>query len=106
MNEYKVAVFGYGVPGKTALITRFVTGTFVDIFDPTIEGIFRKQLKIGGETVVMEITDTGDANSFSGLHNLYFKNGDGFIFVYSVTSSSSLEDLPPLAEQMRRVKDK
>ena len=44
--------------------------------------------------------------SFSGLHNLYFKNGDGFIFVYSVTSSSSLEDLPPLAEQMRRVKDK
>ena len=25
MNEYKVAVFGYGVPGKTALITRFVT---------------------------------------------------------------------------------
>ena len=34
----------------------------MDIFDPTIEDIFRKQLKIGGETVVMAITDTGDAN--------------------------------------------
>ena len=44
--------------------------------------------------------------SLTALRDLYFKNGDGFIFVYNVTSSSSFGDLPSLAEQMRRVKDK
>ena len=32
----------------------------MDNTDPTVEDIFRKELKIGGETVLMEITDTAD----------------------------------------------
>ena len=37
-NTIKVVVLGAGAQGKSALIIKFVSGIFVDEYDPTIEG--------------------------------------------------------------------
>ena len=37
MREYKVVVLGSGGVGKSALTVQFVTGTFIEKYDPTIE---------------------------------------------------------------------
>lgn len=39
------------------------------------------------------------------MRELYIKNGQGFILVYSVTDESSLQELMELREQVIRIKD-
>ena len=42
---------------------------------------------------------------FTAMRDLYMKNGQGFLLVYSITSQSTLNDLEDLREQILRVKD-
>ncbi|CAO2591903.1 Ras-related protein Rap-2a [Lemmus lemmus] len=42
MREYKVVVLGSGGVGKSALTVQFVTGTFIEKYDPTIEDLYEK----------------------------------------------------------------
>lgn len=39
------------------------------------------------------------------MRDLYMKNGQGFVLVYSITSQSTFNDLQDLREQILRVKD-
>ena len=39
------------------------------------------------------------------MRDLYMKNGQGFVLVYSITSQSTFNDLADLREQILRVKD-
>lgn len=44
--EFKVVVLGSGGVGKSALTVKFVSGTFVDRYDPTIEDFYRKEIEV------------------------------------------------------------
>ena len=39
------------------------------------------------------------------MRDLYMKNGQGFVLVYSITSQATFNDLSDLREQILRVKD-
>ena len=39
------------------------------------------------------------------MRDLYMKNGQGFVLVYSITAQSTFNDLQDLREQILRVKD-
>jgi small GTP-binding protein len=39
------------------------------------------------------------------MRDLYMKNGQGFVLVYSIIAQSTFNDLPDLKEQILRVKD-
>jgi hypothetical protein len=42
---------------------------------------------------------------FTAMRDLYMKNGQGFVLVYSIIAQSTFNDLPDLKEQILRVKD-
>lgn len=42
---------------------------------------------------------------FTAMRDLYMKNGQGFILVYSITAQSTFNDLQDLKDQILRVKD-
>lgn len=42
---------------------------------------------------------------FTAMRDLYMKNGQGFLLVYSITAQSTFNDLQDLREQILRVKD-
>lgn len=46
MLEFKVVVLGSGGVGKSALTVKFVSGNFVDRYDPTIEDFYRKEIEV------------------------------------------------------------
>lgn len=54
---------------------------------------------------MLEILDTAGTEQFTAMRDLYMKNGQGFILVYSITAQSTFNDLQDLREQILRVKD-
>ncbi|XP_064632002.1 ras-related protein Rap1 isoform X2 [Lineus longissimus] len=105
MREYKLVVLGSGGVGKSAMTVQFVQGIFVEKYDPTIEDSYRKQVEIDGQQCMLEILDTAGTEQFTAMRDLYMKNGQGFLLVYSITAQSTFNDLQDLREQILRVKD-
>ncbi|PRP77559.1 hypothetical protein PROFUN_00420 [Planoprotostelium fungivorum] len=110
LREYKLVVLGSGGVGKSALTVQFVQGIFVEKYDPTIaiitEDSYRKQVEIDGTQCMLEILDTAGTEQFTAMRDLYMKNGQGFVLVYSIIAQSTFNDLGDLREQILRVKDK
>ncbi|VDI79592.1 Ras-related protein Rap-1B, partial [Mytilus galloprovincialis] len=105
MREYKLVVLGSGGVGKSALTVQFVQNIFVEKYDPTIEDSYRKQVEVDGQQCMLEILDTAGTEQFTAMRDLYMKNGQGFLLVYSITAQSTFNDLQDLREQILRVKD-
>lgn len=105
MREYKLVVLGSGGVGKSALTVQFVQGIFVEKYDPTIEDSYRKQVEVDANQCMLEILDTAGTEQFTAMRDLYMKNGQGFVLVYSITAQSTFNDLMDLREQILRVKD-
>jgi len=105
MREYKLVGLGSGGVGKSALTVQFVQGIFVEKYDPTIEDSYRKQTEVDGQQCMLEILDTAGTEQFTAMRDLYMKNGQGFILVYSITAQSTFNDIQDLREQILRVKD-
>ena len=93
MREYKIVVLGSGGVGKSALTVQFVQGIFVEKYDPTIEDSYRKQVEVDGQQCMLEILDTAGTEQFTAMRDLYMKNGQGFVLVYSITAQSTFNDL-------------
>lgn len=93
MREYKVVVLGSGGVGKSALTVQFVTGTFIEKYDPTIEDFYRKEIEVDSSPSVLEILDTAGTEQFASMRDLYIKNGQGFILVYSLVNQQSFQDI-------------
>lgn len=104
MREYKVVVLGSGGVGKSALTVQFVSGTFVEKYDPTIEDFYRKEIDVDGLPAVLEILDTAGTEQFASMRDLYIKNGQGFLLVYSIINQQTFIDVQPLRDQIQRVK--
>ena len=101
MKEYKIAVIGSGGVGKTALVCRFVQGVFPNGYDPTIEDFYRKQLD---SKMILNILDTAGTEQFTAMRDLYIKNREGLILVYSVISAPSFIALQSHWDQICRAK--
>jgi len=84
---------------------QFVQSIFVEKYDPTIEDSYRKQVEVDGQQCMLEILDTAGTEQFTAMRDLYMKNGQGFILVFSITSQATFNDLVELREQILRVKD-
>ncbi|KAF9188466.1 Ras- protein Rap-1b, partial [Haplosporangium sp. Z 27] len=105
MREYKLVVLGSGGVGKSALTVQFVQSVFVDRYDPTIEDSYRKQVEVDNQQCMLEILDTAGTEQFTAMRDLYMKNGQGFILVFSIILASTFEELAELHKQILRVKD-
>jgi len=104
MREFKVVVLGSGGVGKSALTVQFVTGHFMEKYDPTIEDFYRKEIEVDGNPCVLEILDTAGTEQFASMRDLYIKNGQGFVVVYSLTNHQTFQDIKTMKDQITRVK--
>lgn len=105
MPEYKLCVFGSGGVGKSCLTMQFVQGIFLPKYDPTIEDVYKKVVEIDEKQYSLEILDTAGTEEFSAMRDLYVKNGQGFVLVYSITSQATFNDLNEFYDRIMRVKD-
>jgi Ras-related protein Rap-1A/Ras-related protein Rap-1B len=78
---------------------------FVDRYDPTIEDSYRKQVEVDGHQCMLEILDTAGTEQFTAMRDLYMKNGQGFILVFSIIAEATFQELQGLRTQIMEVKE-
>ncbi|KAJ9055453.1 RAS1 protein [Entomophthora muscae] len=105
LPEYKIVVVGGGGVGKSALTLQFIQSHFIDEYDPTIEDSYRKQCVIDDEIALLDVLDTAGQEEYSAMREQYMRTGEGFLLVYSLTSSESFDEIIKFHEQILRVKD-
>ncbi|THD26198.1 RAP (Vertebrate Rap GTPase family) [Fasciola hepatica] len=103
-RQYSLVVLGSGGVGKSALTVKFVSGKFVEKYDPTIEDFYRKDILVDGVRHTLEILDTAGTEQFSSLRDLYIKNGQCFLVVYSLISRQTFSDIRSMRDNILRVK--
>eukprot|EP01100_Stratorugosa_tubuloviscum_P011040 TRINITY_DN484_c0_g2_i4.p1 TRINITY_DN484_c0_g2~~TRINITY_DN484_c0_g2_i4.p1 ORF type:complete len:221 (-),score=56.37 TRINITY_DN484_c0_g2_i4:141-734(-) len=104
-TEMKVVVLGGGGVGKSAISVQFVNYHFVESYDPTIEDSHRKQIVVDGKSVMLSILDTAGQEEYSALREQYMRQGQAYIFAYSMTDRNSFEEIEKQYEQLIRVHD-
>jgi len=104
-NEYRIVVVGAGGVGKSALTVMFIQGTFLTKYDPTIEDSYMKQVEVDGVSCTLDIMDTAGQEEFGALRDQYMKTGQGFLIVYSVTTSTSFDAVTKFRNQILRVQE-
>eukprot|EP01087_Luapelamoeba_hula_P017987 TRINITY_DN572_c0_g1_i1.p1 TRINITY_DN572_c0_g1~~TRINITY_DN572_c0_g1_i1.p1 ORF type:complete len:196 (-),score=36.72 TRINITY_DN572_c0_g1_i1:81-668(-) len=105
MEAIRLVVLGAGGVGKSAITVQYVQNIFVEKYDPTIEDSYRRTMEYDGKQHMLEILDTAGTEQFTAMRDLYMKNGEGFILVYSITALSTFQDVDNMRDQILRVKD-
>uniref|UniRef100_A0A4X1STG9 Dexamethasone-induced Ras-related protein 1 n=1 Tax=Sus scrofa TaxID=9823 RepID=A0A4X1STG9_PIG len=67
---YRMVVLGSPKVGKTAIVSRFLTGRFEDAYTPTVEDFHRKFYRIRGEVYQLDILDTSGNHPFPAMRRL------------------------------------
>merc|ERR1712039_873810 len=80
------------------------SGHFMEKYDPTIEDFYRKEIEVDSTPCVLEILDTAGTEQFASMRDLYIKNGQGFVVVYSLTNHQTFQDIKTMRDQIVRVK--
>eukprot|EP01102_Stenamoeba_stenopodia_P021530 TRINITY_DN86_c0_g1_i1.p1 TRINITY_DN86_c0_g1~~TRINITY_DN86_c0_g1_i1.p1 ORF type:complete len:207 (-),score=48.37 TRINITY_DN86_c0_g1_i1:256-876(-) len=98
---YKLVVLGEGGVGKTAFSVRLFWDKFVHEYDPTIEDAYKKEYKIDGKDIEIEIIDTAGQEEYSSaLQDKFIRSGEGFLCVYSITSMQTFLKVKELRERI------
>ena len=101
---HKVIMVGSGGVGKSALTLQFMYDEFVEDYEPTKADSYRKKVVLDGEEVQIDILDTAGQEDYAAIRDNYFRSGEGFLCVFSITEDDSFKSTQEFREQICRVK--
>ncbi|KAF3842937.1 hypothetical protein F7725_001786 [Dissostichus mawsoni] len=93
---HKVIMVGSGGVGKSALTLQFMYDEFVEDYEPTKADSYRKKVVLDGEEVQIDILDTAGQEDYAAIRDNYFRSGEGFLLVFSITEQESFSATIPI----------
>lgn len=102
---HKVIMVGSGGVGKSALTLQFMYDEFVEDYEPTKADSYRKKILLDGEEVQIDILDTAGQEDYAAIRDNYFRSGEGFLCIFSITEDESFQATQDFREQILRVKN-
>ncbi|XP_043460736.1 ras-related protein Ral-a isoform X2 [Leptopilina heterotoma] len=102
---HKIIMVGSGGVGKSALTLQFMYAEFVEDYEPTKADSYRKTVVLDGEEVQIDILDTAGQEDYAAIRDNYFRSGEGFLCVFSITEDDSFQATQEFREQILRVKN-
>jgi len=103
--EYRLVVCGEGGVGKSAISVQYISAHFVEVYDPTIEDSYRKQISVDEQVALVHIRDTAGQEQYSCLRESWYRDGEGFLLVYAINDRKSFLKLREHVKQIERVRD-
>ena len=103
---HKVIMVGSGSTGKSALTLQFMYDEFVEDYEPTKADSYQKKIVLDGEEVQIDILDTAGEEDYAAIRDNYFRSGEGFLCVFSITQDETFQAAKEFREQIVRVKGK
>ena len=77
---------------------------FVEDYEPTKSDSYRKKVVLEGEECIVDILDTAGQEDYPAIRDNYFRSGEGFLLVFSITEPESFQALDDLRECIVEVK--
>jgi len=106
MREFKIIVIGCGNVGKSALIVQYVSGIFVEKYNPTLEDCYRRETTCEQKNIAIEILDTGGTEQlFTPVLDQHFQQAHGFMIVYSINAKHSFRNVPEIYDSIVRARE-
>ncbi|XP_068955569.1 ras-related protein Ral-A-like [Petaurus breviceps papuanus] len=102
---HEVMVGGSGGVGKPALTLQFTDGEFVQDYEPTKAARYRRKVVLDGEEVQIDVLNTAEQEDYAPIRDNYFRSGEGFLCVFSITELESWAATADFREQILRVKE-
>eukprot|EP01098_Paradermamoeba_levis_P014838 TRINITY_DN7269_c0_g1_i1.p1 TRINITY_DN7269_c0_g1~~TRINITY_DN7269_c0_g1_i1.p1 ORF type:complete len:190 (+),score=54.90 TRINITY_DN7269_c0_g1_i1:165-734(+) len=111
MEEKPVKLVIIGAPsrhpvstGKTSLSLCFLQDQ-KDEFDPAITQNYKKLMQVEGKTYSIEIQHSSGMDQFVAMRDLVYREADGFMMVYSITSKETFDEAKGLYRDLTRLKE-
>lgn len=101
---HKVIMVGSGGVGKSALTLQFMYDEFVEDYEPTKADSYRKNIILGGQECQIDILDTAGQEDYAAIRDNYFRSGEGFLCVFSITDRDGFDYTQDFRDQILRVK--
>jgi len=90
----QILIIGDTSVGKSSLISRYANGTFREEYLATVGLDYcTKNEIINNKTIQIKLWDTAGQERFKALTQNYFRNAEGVLLVYDVTSTDSFDNL-------------
>ena len=91
---FRICILGDSNVGKTSLLSRYTDKIFKESYNNTIGVDFKiVTLKYNDIIIKLHIWDTAGQERFKSIAVNYFKNSQGFIFVYDITDENSFKNV-------------
>ena len=101
----KIILLGMGGVGKTSTTVQFVSGRFIEDYDPYYEGSYRKNIVIDNERFCLDILDTAMDDGETPNSENAIREYEGVILVYSVTSHESIDKISEYYSKVLNIKN-
>lgn len=104
--KFKLVTVGDSGVGKSCLLTRFVQDWYSDFHVSTIGVDFKTVVTmVKGRLVKLQLWDTAGQERFSVVTGNYYRNSDGFVFVYDATNRASFDHVDQWLGQVQQHHD-
>ncbi|CAL1267641.1 unnamed protein product [Larinioides sclopetarius] len=99
---FKIVMIGDCGVGKTCVVQRFKSGTYVERHGNTIGVDFAmRTLTINKKRVKLQIWDTAGQERFRTITQSYYRSAHGVIMAYDITKHASFLHLPQWVDELR-----
>ena len=92
--KLKVVIVGDSGVGKTNLVKRFISNTFISNSKATVGVEFlSKSYRINNQVFKIEIWDTAGQERYKSITAAYYKGAKGALIVYDITQKASYDNV-------------
>ena len=103
-NLIKILIFGDCVVGKTAFILKYFKNYFIDTNINATTGIYdcKKIMKVNDKIFKITVRDTEGPKKYRPLRRCYYRNVNGVIILYDVTSERTFKGVRDWVNEIKK----
>lgn len=104
-SKLKIVLIGDGRTGKSSCIRRFLTNSFDECEESTLEAKMHQGIKMEGNGSVWDVFlwDTAGQERFRALAPIYYRDADGALLVYDITDKDSFTRVRVWMKELHKV---